>query len=500
VNKILMPIVSGSRARNFLRSDLFTELRSNADIVIASPAFDDPAFLRGFRDSRVFLEPYCVKAARRKLEFLLQTLETWFPNPGYASTDTYRIIVGSLSQRSTLGKLRALELYFYRRRILLGYARVMRELVRRLDFSVSPPGAYQQPFERHNPALVFTDYPFHYSYRPVLKIARRRRIPVVCFVSSWDNLTSKGELPVKMNKLIVWNEIMRREAMQLYGYDSEDVLVSGAPQFDIYFRKGVLTPRDQFLRQVGLDPKKKVITYCTLARSDYQNLELEVIKILLGHIRQNGFKEECQLLIRIHPGAAFPDRFLELQGQDVYVDCPGYSQVWVDGWDPEGADMARLGNIIQSSDVVVNVGSTITIDASCLDRPVVNIAFGADRPRACWDSLPRRYGYTHYMNVLRTGGVRLARSKHELLEYVSAYLKDPDLDADGRKRIVAEQCYYTDGRSGLRVAHFVLDFLRSITTMKIAKTHLSFAEPRQELANDHRPSARFVTKIGQADL
>jgi len=464
VSKILMPVVLGSRVRNFLRTDLFTELRNKADIVIVSPAYNDPTFLREFGHTRVFHEPYYPKVPRRGIEFFLQTLETWFPNPGYAGTDTYRIIVDSLSHTSALGKLRTLELRCFRKKLGAAYAHIMRGLLRKLDFLISPLGAYQEPFDRHSPEVVFTDYPFHYCYRPLLKIAHKRRIPVVCFVTSWDNLSCKGELPLRMDKMIVWNKIMKGEAMDIYGYDSEDVFVSGAPQFDVYFRRDMMMPRDKFLEETGLDPKKRLITYCTggQALTTYETVELETVRMLLQWIREHSFGDEFQLLIRLHPGAS-PERFLELRGKEVFIDVPGRSELWVDDWDPEGADMVRLANILRSSDVVVNIASTITIDACCVDRPVINVAFDADRPRPYWDSVARFYDFTHYKNVVRTGGVKLARSERELRESISTYLKDPRLDREGRERIVREQCYYTDGKSGLRVARHVLDFLESVS-------------------------------------
>jgi hypothetical protein len=465
VSKILIPLVSGSRVRNFLRTDLFTELRNNADIVILSPAYNDEAFLREFGYPRVFHEAYYPKAPRRGIETFLQTLETWFPNPKYASTHTYQSIVESLSHASARGKIRKLQLRLLKTELVSRYTQTLRALCGRLDFLLDPPAAYYVPFERHTPTLVFTDYPFHYCYRPLLKIARRRRIPVVCFVTSWDNLTSKGELPMKMDKMIVWNEIMKTESIELYGCDPEDIFVSGAPQFDIYFRKDSMMPRSKFLSQLGFDRRKRTITYCTQGMRKYETLEFEAIKMLLAFMRDHSISDECQLLIRLHPNAS-PERFLGLRKEGVYIDCPGRSELWLDGWDPEGADMGRLANILHSSDVVVNIASTITIDACCLDRPVVNLAFDADRPRPYWDSVARFYDWTHYKNIVRTGGVRLARSKEELLKFVQAYLQNPSLDAEGRKRIVSEQCYYTDGMSGKRVARFVLDFLRSNTSQR----------------------------------
>jgi hypothetical protein len=39
----------------------------------------------------------------------------------------------------------------------------------------------------------------------------------------------------------------------------------------------------------------------------------------------------------------------------------------------------------------------------------------------------------------------------ELLKYINMYLENPSLDKEGRKRIINEQCYKLDGRSGERI-------------------------------------------------
>jgi hypothetical protein len=453
VRRILIPVVAGSRVRNLLRTDLFRELCSKAEIVIASPAYDYAPFVKEFSDPNVTLEPFDLGSSRRKIEILLQTMETWVPNPKYAATHTYRIIVDELKRtRPAIGNLRAIENRVISTKFGAQGARIARSLIGKVDYHLPPERQHYTPFERR-PSLVFTDYPFHYCYRPFLKIAKKRRIPLFCFVTSWDNLTCKGELPVRMDRLVVWNDIMKKEAMELYDYSWEDIFCSGPPQFDIYFRKGWQLPREEFLRSVGLDPNKKLITYCTGA-GEFLPLEFEVTKLLLRWIRDHRFAKQCQLLVRLHPGRAreWAERFQSLQGKDVYIDLPGTSEIWLDHWDPVGADTRYLANILLNSDVVVNLGSTVTIEASCLDRPIVNMAF---------EGVRQYYGFNHYANILRTGGVRMAGTREELFQQVEEYLENPTLDAEGRRRIVREQCYYTDGKSSQRVAEFVLEALES---------------------------------------
>jgi len=106
------------------------------------------------------------------------------------------------------------------------------------------------------------------------------------------------------------------------------------------------------------------------------------------------------------------------------------------------------------SDVVLNVASTISIEASIFDTPIVNIAFDQDdaEARPFLTSPLRYYSYTHYQQIVRAGAVRIAKTAREMLDEVNAYLVDPSRDAAGRKRVVAEQCEFTDGRSAERLA------------------------------------------------
>jgi hypothetical protein len=55
--------------------------------------------------------------------------------------------------------------------------------------------------------------------------------------------------------------------------------------------------------------------------------------------------------------------------------------------------------------------------------------------------------------------VKVAGSLQELINGVNAYLENPDLDKAGRKRIRDEQCWRLDGKSGERIASFVLEYL-----------------------------------------
>jgi len=111
----------------------------------------------------------------------------------------------------------------------------------------------------------------------------------------------------------------------------------------------------------------------------------------------------------------------------------------------------HLADTLYHSDVVLNVASTLAIEASIFDTPVINIGFDVE-PGTNQALMEWHYGSTHFQKVVRSGAVRIAQSSGEMVDLINAYFADPSLDAAGRRRIVVEQCEFTDGRSAERVA------------------------------------------------
>ena len=99
---------------------------------------------------------------------------------------------------------------------------------------------------------------------------------------------------------------------------------------------------------------------------------------------------------------------------------------------------------------------TIVIEASIFDKPVININYDGHQKKKYLFSINRIRDYTHYRQIVASGGERAANSKDELLQLINSYLKNPRQDAEGRKRIVAEQCKYSDGQTGERMYNYIV--------------------------------------------
>jgi CDP-glycerol glycerophosphotransferase (TagB/SpsB family) len=122
----------------------------------------------------------------------------------------------------------------------------------------------------------------------------------------------------------------------------------------------------------------------------------------------------------------------------------------------------HLMDTMRHSDVVVNVASTLAIEAAIFDTPVVNVSFDGETPSEWARSARRYYRFTHYVNITRQQAVRVAEQPSDLVKFVAQYLDDPSLDREGRQRMVLEQCQFIDGRAAERVSGFIVDELNDV--------------------------------------
>ena len=181
---------------------------------------------------------------------------------------------------------------------------------------------------------------------------------------------------------------------------------------------------------------------------------------------ENAWHEPAQVLVRLHPR---DDReaYAEFEGAPhVMIEKPFRSTVKAgDGLaiDITAENQRHLANTMRHSDVVVNVASTLAIEASIFDTPVVNVSFDGETPSDWVRSARRYYRFTHYTNITRHGAVRVAETPQQLVEHIGRYLDDPSLDREGRRRVTAEQCQFLDGRAAERVAGFVVDELADVS-------------------------------------
>lgn len=331
----------------------------------------------------------------------------------------------------------------------------IRDLIFHLQW-ISIPESYDSAFEKYRPDLVICssggtkpeDLPF-------IKSAKKRGIPTVGIIQSWDNLTSKGFLYAKCDKFIVWNDIMKEELIKFHGCNQEDIFVSGPIHYDLYHDYSV-TEQDliRYITEKNLQ-RYKIILVASSPEWTYKDYDW-ICKVILESAQNGDIKFPIKLILRLHPNDR-PDRYKALNGiSDIIINHPSKFKGDND-WEQDEKEIKEFQTILRISDVVVCVASTVTIDASYFDTPVVNIAF--EKNKVPYEiSSARFYEYTHYRNILKY--VRVAKNPQELISYINFFLEDKSRDRENRKEIIKQQCKYTDGMSAKRASEFIYEIYK----------------------------------------
>ncbi|MGE3520996.1 MAG: hypothetical protein AB7J63_18800, partial [Vicinamibacterales bacterium] len=323
---------------------------------------DGPADWQPFPPVRPFREfPYNV--ARRLNEFAWDaTLEIPSRESIYRHTRRYPVAIRALRP---VGQLIA----------ALGLANALESRVERLLLLYPRSEEAARRLATTRPALVLTTGPFQFEQPAVVSAAKRLGVPVVALIPSWDNLSTKNRMVFGFDGYVVWSKGMRDELHAFYPQSREvPVHVTGAPQFDVFFQDRFRRSRQEFCASARLDPNRPFVVY---AIGSPNFLKEHHGAIEMARRIERGDLGNVQLLVRPHPDIPVPGleaAFREF-GSSIVVQRTGEPDVVRSARRQDAAAILDWVNTFRHADVVVNLSSTVGIDAALCDRPVVNLDF-----------------------------------------------------------------------------------------------------------------------------
>jgi hypothetical protein len=305
------------------------------------------------------------------------------------------------------------------------------------------PSLLERRMREECAGLVLTNLQTH-SAVPFLTAARRLRLPVVGYVSSWDHTVGKGAISPYAARYVVQNETMRDDLRRYHGIEPERVEVTGWPQTDVFAARRPRERYEELLRGLGLDPARPVVLVMgnTPTNAPYED---RFVRRLLDWWQGGDGHRRFQLLFRPHPrDRRWRERFSLPEGlAGAAVQPPTYT------------DLDDLAALLQHGDAVVANAGTILLDSLVNDRPAVCVLYDEGAPPGeRWAEL--NVSGEHYRRLMESGAFHPARRFEEVVEGIERALANPGELAGERRRVARDVVGEVDGHAADRVVEVVL--------------------------------------------
>jgi CDP-glycerol glycerophosphotransferase (TagB/SpsB family) len=458
----------------FLQSDVaITFLQAGVEVIFFTDDEALPEIQKRFEKPGIIFEGIRVKECRNYYQTVKPVFQRWL--------DLLRWTGGSKRMNSTAldGNFHLITAgYTGYSRLFLPFLRSMVWLMRRSRLlrkaiiklqNYFTPAIYADLFEKYQPHMVISRTPCWRMDRYILREAAGRNIPTAAVTVGWDNPSSYAMSGAPVNYITCWSEIQKQEYILGSDWDPARVNISGIPAYDGYFRKEWLLPRDEYFRQHGLDPNRKLLSYACSFETLHPNFPN--IQAIADLVNGDGLSEPCQLLIRFHPNHFIKDsRFEEERKRTIaYVqDMPHVHVV-----DPvslgaglahySGEDMPEKASMMAYSDVFLTVYSTMVVETAIHNRPIISVTI--DTPGG-WNrkdiySLPLTAigDWPTHQRFIQAGAGRVADTPGKVRNLINFYLEDPEADSENRRKFIADECTFTDGSAGRRTGEFLISLL-----------------------------------------
>lgn len=321
-----------------------------------------------------------------------------------------------------------------------------------------------------DPVLLVTTGPFQYEQPAIFAAAKNLGIPTLAYIPSWDNVTTKNRLVYKYDGYVVWSEQTRRELHHFYPASRDvPVFVVGAPQFDVFFQERYYLSKQEFCSQQGLDPDLPTIVY---ALGSPNFLKEHHGAIEFAKRVANGEIGNVQMLVRPHPihdNAELMEAFRPFAPLVRLQETPN-AGIDLNERSQDKQQIIEWINTFRHADVVVNLSSTVTVDAAIFDKPIVNLDFDPHPGRPHQQLVKDiNHSWNHFQPIAESGGVTLVNDYDEMAAAVKLYLDDPGLHRQERKQITEYVCGYVDGRCAVRMADAIKGFCASAAMTRNGK-------------------------------
>jgi hypothetical protein len=296
--------------------------------------------------------------------------------------------------------------------------RLFAGVVRRLERYVPEDPGIGEFIQSHAPDVVLITPLINLGSSQIeyQRAARRLGIPTALCVWSWDHLSSKALIRDAPDRVFVWNDVQRREALELHGLPADRIVVTGAQNFDQWFNRQPSRDRAAFCAHVGLPDDRPFVMYACSTLFDHSPPEAKLVVEWIRRVRASTLPhlQNVGILVRPHPSRLY-------EWDDIDVGAMGHTVLW--GRNPlDPVSKADYFDSMYHSAVVVGLITSAFIEAGIVGREVHTVLDP--------EFEDNQLGTVHYHYLTNTAGglLTVGRGFDEHLQKLDAALSRPRQD------------------------------------------------------------------------
>ena len=293
------------------------------------------------------------------------------------------------------------------------HARVLGRALATAEAAIPSERYFELFIKYHEPDLVLvTPLVGFGSYQTdYVKAAHRLGIPVTFLPFSWDNLTNRGLIRVQPDRVFAWNDIQKREAVDLHGVSSDRVVVTGASRFDDFFDLRASTTREEFCAAIGVDPARPLLLY-GCSSPFVAPREVEFVRQWIEQVRRSAEPALADASVLVRPHPVHTDQWDNTSFADLRN---------VAIWRLPTAMNADQGlyDSLHHSAVLVGLNTSAMLEASIAERAVCTVLapeFTGGQEHTL---------HFHYLRQENGGPLMVARDLEEHRQHLLTALREP---------------------------------------------------------------------------
>ncbi len=476
----MIPINQGISFRYIIQTDIFKELQKKANkVILLLPNPSDSFYEDLNKYSNVFIEDYREQECKDYLEASslhrrLKMIRNFVQNNDYDISTTeghHNVFIKDYSENINKNKTRMFLLWFFNKIIFLSRgSKLLRRLILFLENAFFTPIIHSDYFDKYKPDVLLVTSLGTFDYDQLfMRQANKYGLKIVSVIQSWDNTTTRGYPAASCDLIITWTDIMKKELIELNDINKSKIEVGGVALYDHYYKKENFYSKNELYDILKIDKDLDLIFSATKSPNCYVSNDF-VSKLIIDSINNNNLEKNVQLLVRMHPifyrrtnGELVFSKYikdfdkLSEDNPRITINHPEIQSLTMNYSMPP-KEIKLLASVLKHSSLILNVFSSLNIEASIFDIPIINIAFEDRTPSHIKKSrldINLDLNESHNARIIKSKGIEMVYDKKNLIRTINDQLKNPTKNKKGRMLIAKNEAGPNKGVAGKKIVELI---------------------------------------------